>query len=381
MPESLRSQEAFEFISPVRLVFRRDVIDRLDEILYPPGEAPGRTLVVIGRGSARRSGLLDRLLAGLSGEAEVFEGVEPNPSVSTVEAGARRAREVSAGRVIGLGGGSAMDAAKVIAALAANDGGFAALLGRDRLPQDPLETICVPTTCGTGSEANAYAIITDPDAPGGPDKVNFSCRQSFPAAGVLDPACLDALPREILVATALDAFSHAFEGFTSRRSSPAARMLAAEAMGLIFRHLPPAAEGGEDDRANLLWASALAGVVIHHTGTTVLHALGYYLTLRHGIPHGRANAILLPVLMDHLSQVIPSQIGQVLSLMPDGERGLEAMEAFLRGVGVETALSTHGIRREEIEDWIEYTLAKRNTRLTAGELDRGRLRKLLMGHL
>lgn len=375
MPYPIRDGSEFTFHAPVKLHHARGAIDRLGELL-PPAR---RILLVTGQGSARRTGLLARVQAALAGHdhVEVFEGVEPNPSVATVQRGAEIARQRMSDLVIGLGGGSALDAAKVIAALATNEGGFAANAPLEALPAAPLPMVAVPTTCGTGSEANRYAIITDPTRGEMGDKVNFSTDQTYPALGVLDPSVLDALPDDILIDTALDAFCHALEGYTSRRSQPLPDALAAEAMALVIGQLPAAVAGDRDARANLLWASAIAGVVINHTGTTVLHALGYYLTLKLGIPHGRANAMLVPVLLDYLREQIPAKVRHVLSLFDAASPSLPAVRAYLDRLGVESRLSDRGFGKADLGPIIEYTINKRNTALTVGTVDQAVLNDLL----
>lgn len=374
MTVSVDPSQTFAFASPVRLHFERGAVDRLGDFA---GDAR-RVLLVTGRASARRSGLIDRITAALRGrEVRVFDEVEPNPSIETVERGGRVAAEAGAELVIGVGGGSAMDAAKVIAALAANSEGFRELLGRPSYPRRPLRILAIPTTCGTGSEANPYAIITDVQAG---DKLNFAGEGTWPELGLLDPTVLKDLPREVLVFTALDAFTHAMEGYTSRRSEPFADALALQAMGLVAGHLPPAAEGDEAAKANLLYASALAGIVIAHTGTTVLHALGYWLTLRHDIPHGRANAILIPLLLEHLRENAPAKAAAVLGFFGAGgavRGGVDAVREYLRRVGIEPRLGAHGIHRGEFDTWADYTLTKRNTASTVGAIDRRRLVELM----
>jgi len=371
MIHPVRMDAAFDFCCPVKLHYGRGAIDRLGEF----AEGAGRVLLVTGQASARKSGLLQRARKALAPRAvTVFDGVEPNPSIETVQRGAKLAVESEADLVVGMGGGSAMDAAKAIAAIAPNGGDFRRELGKRRLANPPIRLLAVPTTCGTGSEANHYAIITDARAN---DKVNFSGPQTYPAAGILDPTVLDSVGRHILVGTALDAFSHALEGYTSRRSQPAAETLALEAMGLILRHLPAAADGDREAKANLLFASALAGIVIAHSGTTMLHAMGYYLTLRHGIPHGKANAILLPALMEHLEVHLHDKLSAVLELLPVGRRDLEAMSRYIEDLGVQTALSAHGVNADEFSAWADYVLTKPNTAATVGVVDKKTLLGLL----
>ncbi len=364
------ASDSFAFCSPVKIHVRRGLASRLDD---PAGTAQ-RVIVVSGRNFARSGGLLGRVRRGLGKrEIQMFAGVEPNPSIETVEKGAAAAGEFGADLVVGIGGGSALDAAKAIAAVAPNGGQVRPLLGRASYDHPPLTMIAVPTTCGTGSEVNQYAILTDLQAN---DKINFSSDSTYPTHGVLDSEVLRDIPRPILVSTALDAFTHAFEGFTGRRSQPFADALAMEAMRLILPQLPTAAEGDEDARARLLYASCLGGIVIAHTGTTMLHAMGYYLTLRHDVPHGAANAMLLPVLLDHIRQHIPDKVAAVLALVPGGK----TLEEYLCSLGVDCRLRSCGMTREEFAPFTQYVLGKKNTPATVGAVDREILMGLLEKH-
>ncbi|MEI6971624.1 MAG: iron-containing alcohol dehydrogenase [bacterium] len=361
----------FAFGTPVRLHYGRGLVDGL--AAFCPGA--GRVLVVTGRGSAARSGLLERVCVALKGrEVEVFGGVEPNPSIETVEHGAAAAIRINADLVIGLGGGSALDAAKCIAALATNGGRFAPLLGRSDYDHGPLRMIAIPTTCGTGSEANRYAIISDLRCN---DKVTFESRHTYPAAGILDPSVLDSIPVALLAETGCDAFTHALEGYTSRRCQPFSDAVALEAMNLIISSLPGAVDGVGEAKAALLYAAALAGIVIDHTGTTMLHAMGYFLTMRHGIAHGKANAVFLPVLFTHLEREIPDRLDKVYSMFPPDMRGADGIVRYLDALGIEASPAACGMGRAEAAGFVDYVLARKNTANTAGTVTKDRLLGLI----
>ena len=375
MNREINIGRAFDFCSPVRLHFGRGLMDRAGEICGPFKKA----VLVTGRNSAEKSGLVARVCRALApGSVEVFGGVEPNPSIETVERGAALAARAGADLVIGLGGGSALDAAKVIAVLAANDARFADLFGKPAYARKPLRMAAIPTTCGTGSEANRYAIITDLAQR---DKLNFAGSHTYPALGILDPVVLDAIPRDILVSTALDAFTHAFEGYTSTKAQPFSDTLALEAMKLLVNHLPAAAGGDDAGKAALLYAASVAGIVIDQTGTTMLHALGYYLTLRHGVPHGEANALLLPVLFAHLEDACPDRMAEVYSLFPPDCRKVDGLRHYLKRLGVDTAKAGKLLGPDEIETLAVYAAGKKNTAATRGNVDADLLLRLLEKHV
>ena len=256
-----------------------------------------RCLVVTGKTSAAASGVLDDLAAVLPSIGiayEVFDAVEPNPSIHTCHEGGRQAKAFGAEFVIGAGGGSAMDAAKAVAAYAAND--MAPMAIFDVHPAPPLPIAAIPTTAATGSEVNAYAVLTIPELG---VKRTWTAPGAFPAAAFLDPRYMASLSYDLAVATALDAFCHCAESYFSPRSTDLTRPLAAKGADLIWRsllaveaeHLGHAAQADiQAVRTDLLTGAALGGICIAHTGTGYPHPLGYNLSLSHGIAHGAACA-------------------------------------------------------------------------------------------
>jgi alcohol dehydrogenase class IV len=256
-----------------------------------------KALIVTGRRSARANGSLadaEKALAENGQQARLFDQVDSNPTVACVLAGAEMARREGCDFVIGIGGGSPMDAAKVIAALALQpgikaDGIFDAAMSA------ALPIAAVPTTAGTGSELTPYSILTNDAAE---TKTSVAGNALFPRVALLDARYTYGLPRNVTVNTAIDAMCHAVEGMLSARSSFMTDTLAIESLSLIGASLVKLAlldnkEPDADCRRTLLRASALAGMVIANTGTTAVHAMGYGLTYHRHIDHGRANGLLL----------------------------------------------------------------------------------------
>ena len=249
-----------------------------------------RCLVVTGKTSAAASGVLDDLadvLPSLGVEYEVFGEIEPNPSIHVCCEGGRRARALGAEYIIGAGGGSALDAAKAIAAYAAND--MDAMAIYDSPPFPPLPVAAIPTTAGTGSEVNGYAILTIPEMG---VKRTYSSPRAFPVAAFLDPRYTASLSHHLTVSTALDAFCHCAESYFSPRSTQLTRALGVKGADLVWRGLlaVEAKETGESIRTDLLTGAMLGGICIAHAGTGYPHPAGYNLTLYKGIPHGVACA-------------------------------------------------------------------------------------------
>lgn len=262
-----------------------------------------KALLVTGAGAAAASGALADAQAALEARGAGwahFDGIRANPDADQVYAGVAAAQAQGCDFVVGIGGGSALDAAKAIAWAAA------AGVPRERFfrvrpepGEAALPIVAIPTTCGTGSEVTPYSIITSHEAQ---TKVNVSGDGLFPKVALLDPRYLASLPPQVLCDTALDALSHAIEGAYSPRSTRFTEALALEAIRTIVPELVRMAHGAFVNLAQLQYASTVAGVVIAQTGTGLVHAMGYPLTYHKGIPHGRANGILLAGYLDLMAR-------------------------------------------------------------------------------
>ena len=260
-----------------------------------------KALVVLGQGgSARRNGALDDLCRALDQIAvsyAIFDQVEGNPSIETAINGACVAKKEQADFIIGIGGGSPLDAAKAIAILAINPIGEQELfaLHFDRV----LPIVAIPTTAGTGSEVTPYSILTNPATE---SKQRIMHPHIIPRLAFLDPRYTMGLPVRVTIDTGVDAYSHALESyFCINKLSPFSELLALEAMRILGPEIKNLASDSwqllYQNRANLLYGSLLGGMAISVTGTTIPHTLGFSLTYFKDIPHGRANGMILPAYM------------------------------------------------------------------------------------
>lgn len=275
-----------------------------------------KALIVTGRHGAERSGALADVVAALEARRAAwvhFDGIGENPDDAQVYAGAAVAQEAGCDFVVAVGGGSAMDAAKAIAWVVASRIEREAFFAEKPQPEDAaLPIVAVPITCGTGSEVTPYAIITHHAAR---TKVNVSGRQLFPRVALLDARYLASLPDQVLCDTALDALSHAIEGAYSLRSDAFSLALALEAIGVIMPELLRLAHGSFVNRARLHYGAMLAGMVIAQAGTGLVHAMGYPLTYYKGLPHGRANGVLLAGYLAFMGHSCPDRTEQLLRAM------------------------------------------------------------------
>ncbi len=254
-----------------------------------------KAVIVTGRSSAKKSGALDdvtAVLAELGVEWVVYDRIMENPLVSVCYEGGCFARENGADFVIGIGGGSPLDAAKVIAAYAADPELDAMDIYSAKLTK-VLPIIAIPTTSGTGSEANPVSVMT---IDGKNVKKSVKSPLSFPKYAFLDPKYTASLNNKYTVSTALDAFCHCAESYLSPKSSEVSRMFALHGAKKLYDTLAKIEALGENAslealkpfRYDLMTGACAGGVAINTTGTGFNHPLGYNLTLYHGVPHGSA---------------------------------------------------------------------------------------------
>lgn len=278
-----------------------------------------KALIVTGAASARANGSLDDAIAALEANGQgfaLYDKVPANPGVPCVYEGASIARSEGCDFVIAIGGGSPMDAAKVIALLAKANVPEAELFS-GKYGSEILPLICVPTTAGTGSEVTQYAIITNDAAE---TKTGIATPMFFPRLALLDGKYLASVPRKTMVNTVIDSLSHSVEGMLSNRASEISDTLAAKSLALIAECLASLAENALTDaqRERLLLASTLGGMVIANTGTTAVHAMGYSLTYFHHIDHGRANGLLLASFLRFTQRTRPALVQRILSALGMG---------------------------------------------------------------
>jgi alcohol dehydrogenase class IV len=263
----------------------------------------GGPVLIVADAVLAEIGVTDRLTADLSASGIAWDlaaEVAGEPKDALVDALAARARDLGARCVIGLGGGAAMDAAKLVAAIARTDRpavDFA--LAAMPLPEDRLPAIAVPTTAGTGSEVTRTAIVSAAD---GAKNWYYGEELAF-AQAVLDPELTLSLPPHLTAWTGIDAVAHALEGATARITSPAGLLYGLEALRILTEALPRAVADGGDValRGRVLWASMVAGLALHncntHMGHNISHALGSLARIHHGHATGLALEVSLPWLV------------------------------------------------------------------------------------
>ena len=342
----------FSYFMPVRLLFGANVIDQLGTTAKSYGT---HALIVTGRSSTKRSGLLDRSIALLEAagvRATVFNKVEPNPLTTTVMEGAALAREQGCDLVIGMGGGSMMDAAKAVAFCAINGGDVNAYISGGKQGTGCLPILEVPTTCGTGSEANPFAVLTNPETK---DKKSLWGDLIYPKVSFIDPELMKTMPKEVLASVGFDALSHNMEGYLATRSQPITDQLALHAIRLTAGSLPKVyhGEGTQEDWENITLASLLGGIVINTAGVGGGHGMEHPVSGMYNVVHGKGLAALTPPLFRHSYNTKPERYAAISRLLggKDETDCAEAVECFLKSIDLNCKLRELGVEESGI-DWM-----------------------------
>ncbi|WP_414896991.1 iron-containing alcohol dehydrogenase family protein [Rhodovulum sp. YEN HP10] len=286
---------------------------------------------------------------GLDGAACV--SVRPEPDLSDLNQAVTAARAARPDVVIGFGGGSAMDVAKLVAVLQDPVTTFDDISGPGRAGPRRAALMQIPTTAGTGSEAGTRALITEP---GTLRKIATESLHMLADMVILDPGLTVSLPGPVTAATGVDALAHCVEAFTSRRSHPVIDHYALEGIRLIGRFLPRALADGDDleARAALLLASFYGGVCLGPVNTTAGHAVAYPLGTRHHLPHGLANALIFPHVLAANQGACPDKTALVAAAL-DLEQGrplLQAAHDFCAGLGLQMRLRDHGVPEDDLPE-------------------------------
>src|SRR5271157_189502 len=279
-------------------------------------------------------GRLEDLLVGAGFTMHRFDGVEPDPRYEIASQAADRTKDVGADLVVGIGGGSSLDIAKVASILVTNNDPVSSFFGEDMVPNPGLTTILVPTTAGTGSEVTPIAILSDY---GEKLKKGIVSPYLFPAVAMLDAELTVGLPASVTAATGMDALIHAVEAYTSRNATPFTDMLALEAIRRIFRHIRTAFANGSnlEARGGMLEGSLLAGMAFANAGVTAVHAFAYPIGAEFHIPHGVANSIMLTAVMEFNMLGNLPKFAHMAGLFGENIRGLserQAAQAAVQGL-------------------------------------------------
>lgn len=315
-----------------------------------------RAVIVTGRTSGRLSGALDEveeILASKGIAYVTYDKIGNNPTVEECYEAGKKARDFNADFVIGIGGGSPLDAAKAIAVYAVNPDMPPMDIYKGDYKNKPLPMAAISTTAGTGSEVTQYSVLT---VTADETKRSFSTEDTFYKTAFIDGRYTENLPLHVTRNTAVDALSHLVESFTNTRSTEMTEYIALEGMRVWGRKVSALVDGNftSEDRDDLLWASTLGGIVIAQTGTTIVHSMGYPLTFYKGIPHGMANGMLLTEYLKNVEKTLPEKVSALLEAI--GFNDVDELGELLKTI----LPNEYSFTKEEIDKWVRSTVKAKN---------------------
>lgn len=310
------------------------------------------------------SAMQDKLTA-LGVSWAVYDGVQPDPTIAQIEAGLDMLKRENAQAILAVGGGSSIDAAKVIAARATNNKPIAKMAGLFKVWRSILPLYVVPTTAGTGSEVTIAAVVSDPAAQ---RKFAIMDPRLLPTAAALDGALMKGLPPPITAATGMDALTHAVEAYISRNAMADTDAQALQATKLIMQNLPQVMANGADEtaRQNMSQASYLAGQAFTKAGVGYVHAVAHNFGARYHVPHGLANAIIMPYVLDYSKPSCTQRLAELAEaggLKKGNETPEQLADAFIARIremntqfGIPTKVDK--LKREDIPAIVDAALAE-----------------------
>ena len=347
---------------PGQLVFGTGAVRELPELVHRIGAS--RPLVVTDPGLVE-AGICDRVTGVLEADGmacAVFDKVEPDPRIEIVSACKDMARAGDHDVLIGLGGGSSLDIAKVTAVMMTNDGDVNQYVGIDQVPRCGTPTILVPTTAGTGSEVTPIAVLSDTKEH---LKKGIVSGHLYAAVALVDPELAVSCPPHVTAFTGMDTLAHAIEAYTNKFAQPFVDTLALECMRLVRRHLRQAVACGEDisARYGMALASLYGGMCLGPVNTAAVHAMAYPLGGTYEVPHGVANSLLLPYVMEFNRVGDPQKFANIAEALgenideysPDDAAALSvsAVVRLSSDIGIVSRLRDLDIPEEGIDDMAE----------------------------
>ena len=364
-------EQAFNFFPvPTDIQFGPGVLQSLPSRVQAIGV---RKAFLVTDSGLREAGILDTVVALLQGNGipvEVCDRVKADSGSQLIDSTTAELKQSDAGIVIGIGGGSSLDTAKAIAALATNPGSCLDYIGLHKVRNKPLPVIAIPTTAGTGSEVTLWSVFTD-DSKG--LKVAIGGFLLYPSVALCDPELTLTLPAHLTASTGMDALAHAIECYTNTACQPISGALALEAIRLIGLHLRTAVLNGSNREARyaMMLASTMAGIAMNPTRLGLAHALAMPLgSWSLHVPHGLILAMLLPLAMEfnYLAQAdrfvdVARALGEPidhLSRMEAARSAVEAVRVLARDIGIPASMAAYGLRPEHIKPVVEEAMKSGN---------------------
>lgn len=339
----------FSYFLPVNIVFGCGKAAKTGELTKPYGK---KALIVTGKSSAKKSGLYDKINNSLKNaglDTVLFDQVSQNPLTTTAEKGAEFAKSNGCDVVVAIGGGSIMDCAKAIAFLAVNEGNINDYIYNVKKSDSALPIVLVPTTCGTGSEGNGFAVLTNPE---NGDKKSLRCNAIVAKVSIVDPECMMTMPKKVLASVGFDALCHCIEAYTSKIAQPFTDALSLYAMELLADNLVDVYKGtgGKTGWEKVTLASTIGGMVINTAGVTLAHGMEHPASGLKDIVHGQGLAALTPAVIEASykgNRFKFAQIARILGGLTAEDCAMK-IRTLLADLEMETGLGDLGIQVKDI---------------------------------
>ncbi len=368
------------FSSAGQIIFGAGAIGQLPDVVRRLGL---KRVLIVTDARLVEAGLCDQITTLLKDRAtlKVFAGGEPEPSLCVAEKCIAEAREFRPDGLIGLGGGSNMDLAKMTATVLAHGGSPRDYLGEDKIPGPIVPLICIPTTSGTGSEVSASGVFTDED-----NHIKAGAMSNYlrPAVAIVDPKLTLSCPRKVTADSGIDAMTHAIEAFTAVDNAtfplppgehslyqgrhPLGDCLAEKAIAIIAKNLPTAVDNPQDQAAReaMSLGAMLAGLAFSNVGVALVHALEYPVGGATHCSHGAGNGMLLPHVMRYNLPGREREFARIAQLLGEdttgmtdsqaAERAVVAIENLNKKIGIPARLRDLGAKREQIPEFASKAL-------------------------
>ncbi|KZO00297.1 iron-containing alcohol dehydrogenase [Pseudobacillus badius] len=356
----------FQFGIPSHVTFGRGSVKKVGEVLE---EFNAKKVLCVYDQGVKQAGIVGQVITYLKAkkiEVVEFANVVPNPPDTILEEGAELAVKEQVEAIVAVGGGSPIDAAKAINVLITNPGPIHQYEGLNLVKNPTKPLIAIPTTAGTGSEVTAVSVITDT---AGEKKMVIGGRHCGADVALVDPDLTVGLPPAVTAATGMDALTHAIESYVSKLASVPSDVNALKAVELIYKNLAEAYKNGSniEARTNMLLGSMMAAYAFNSALLGLVHAIAHPLSVYCGLPHGVANACMLPDVMEYNAQdeKVQKRFRDIAQAMGISVEGLSDKEAADQAVAAVRELSQSinipsleeaGVKREQFEQLAEATL-------------------------
>ncbi len=342
------------FQIPTKIIFGDGCLDQIGRVAKE--FRAKKALIISGRKAMRQHGIIAQVIDSLQPViSETFEECEPNPSMKTMERARNIVKEKNCDLIVGLGGGSSIDVAKVIAAVGKGDESIPELFSPPaKIDSKDFPLIAIPTTSGSGSEGTPFSVATDPK-----DDLKKVTGHLFfyPSVSLVDPILCKTMPKDVTAQTGLDAISHAIEAYWAKLAQPITDSLSLDSLRRILPNIRKAYNEPTDSktRSEMALGSLMAGIALGNTKATAPHSISFPLTSKYDIPHGLACALTLPLFLRFNAESISNKLPRLFNVMgvKSVEEASKSLTNLMSDLGQPIKLSELGVGKDDIVSIVE----------------------------